>query len=231
MPCAPQVGDGAVMRPRLAVVWLVLAVVAGLATVATATLGLSRPRPIASFGSLTPPAVAPAVSSPVRASRDPSSRAVVPPVAVRPGVPMSLTIASLGVRAVIRPVAVTEGVLGVPDDPAEVGWWSGSALAGSGSGSVVLDGHVDSATLGVGALFRLAQLGPGAVVAVGTDAGSSVRYRVTARRELDKASGLPPDLFRRSGAPQLVVITCGGAFDRQMLSYRDNVVVAATPAR
>jgi hypothetical protein len=37
------------------------------------------------------------------------------------------------------------------------------------------------------------------------------------------------DVFDRSGAPRLVLITCGGQFDYTASSYSDNIVVVATP--
>lgn len=231
------------MRLRLDAVWPGLAVAAGLAAMVTAGIGLSRPAPVSSFGSLSPPesvssSAAPTSAAPTSAGRTPApvrspARIRLParpgPGPALAGTPVSLGIPALGVRADIRPVTVADGVLAVPEAPSEVGWWSGSAAAGAPAGSVVLDGHVDSATAGIGALFRLAQLAAGDAVAVGTDSGSTVIYRVTARREIDKSGGLPADLFRTDGPPQLVLITCGGAFDRRTLSYRDNVVVLAVP--
>ncbi len=47
---------------------------------------------------------------------------------------------------------------------------------------------------------------------------------------VDKAR-LPVDsLFDRRGGPRLTLVTCGGEFDQQARSYRDNVVVVAVPA-
>ena len=37
------------------------------------------------------------------------------------------------------------------------------------------------------------------------------------------------DLFARDGTPRLVLITCGGNFNRALDSYDDNVVVIAIP--
>jgi hypothetical protein len=41
---------------------------------------------------------------------------------------------------------------------------------------------------------------------------------------------LPPEVFAVGGPPRLVLITCGGAFDRRTRNYADNVVVFAEPA-
>ncbi len=121
------------------------------------------------------------------------------------------------------------GVLGVPENIAEVGWWTGSVRPGSAAGSTVIDGHVDSAVIGTGALFHLAQLQAGDPVTISDAAGVLRRYRVYRRQVLIKHGGLPADLFTTTGAPRLVMITCGGPFDRATRSYLDNVVVFAAP--
>jgi Sortase domain len=121
------------------------------------------------------------------------------------------------------------GVLGVPVDPQRLGWWADGAPVGAGTGTVAVDGHVDSAAAGPGALFHLTSLRPGAVVLVTTTSGQTYRFAVTARRSYLKTRGLPADLFRTDGPPRLVLITCGGPFDATSHSYLDNVVVFATP--
>lgn len=119
-------------------------------------------------------------------------------------------------------------MLTVPDDPGHVGWWVGSVLAGSTEGSVVLDGHVDSAVSGPGALFRLQNLAAGDLVEVDT-ATRHIFYTVIGRRVLPKSSPLTNDLFSATGPGRLVVITCGGPFDRRTRSYQDNVAIVAAP--
>ena len=94
-------------------------------------------------------------------------------------------------------------------------------------GTVVLDGHVDSARAGVGALFGLANLGPGRQVVVTTTAGPTT-YVVAARAVYAKRH-LPRQVFDQGGPPRLVLLTCGGPFNRRTHHYDDNVVVFATP--
>jgi sortase family protein len=149
--------------------------------------------------------------------------------AARPGPPIMLTIPSQQVRASVVPVINSGGTLQVPDDPALVGWWSASAPAGSSRGSVVIDGHVDSAASGPGALFRLAGLRTSDRIVLSTATGLTRTYAVTGRRVYDKAGGLPADIFDQSGTPRLVLISCGGPFDSAEGSYLDNIVVFAVP--
>ena len=60
--------------------------------------------------------------------------------------------------------------------------------------------------------------------------GGIVTYQVNERRTYDKAIGLPAAIFGTDGAPRLVLITCGGAFDKTTLSYESNIAVFASPS-
>jgi hypothetical protein len=143
--------------------------------------------------------------------------------------PVELVLPARNLRAPV--VGVTtgpKGALVVPEPSSAVGWWSPSALAGGAGGTTVLAGHVDSLAGGLGALAVLRHVAEGEeVVLLGVD-GRSVSYRVTARRQYAKAE-LPPEVFAAGGPPRLVLITCGGAFDRRTRHYADNVVVFADP--
>ncbi|WP_214369556.1 class F sortase [Pseudonocardia sp. H11422] len=148
--------------------------------------------------------------------------------AAAPAVPARLLLPDLGVNAPVESVGVgADGQLGVPVDPAVVGWWPDGAAPGSGRGTVVIDGHVNTRAGGPGALSRLHVLRPGAGATVLTDAGA-VRYVVQVVRSYPKET-LPAEVFDSAGPPRLVLITCGGAFDRHTRQYADNVVAYATP--
>ena len=128
------------------------------------------------------------------------------------------------------PVSVgPDGLLAVPANPRQLGWWSGSARPGLASGSVVIDGHVDSASLGLGALFRLREARPGDQIVLENAAGESTAYRVVARRSYPKTSLPVAQVFAATVGPRLVLLTCGGAFDQATHHYADNIVVYAVP--
>ena len=59
-------------------------------------------------------------------------------------------------------------------------------------------------------------------------ASGRLTYVVQAVRSYPKAA-LPVEVFDRSGAPRLVLITCGGSFDRRTRHYADNIVAYAVP--
>jgi hypothetical protein len=206
-------------RPR-PLVASALAAGAGLALLVTAAAGMAHnPRVLPDFG---------VTSAPNGRTLSSANRSGVgPPVVPEP--PTALAIPALRVQATVVPVDSLGEILGVPADPAQVGWWTGSALPGAASGSVVIDGHVDSATTGPGAFFQLADLHISDLLIITTTTGDRRNYAVTARRTYLKANGLPPDLFATTGPPRLVLITCGGSFDRSTGSYSHNIVVFAAP--
>jgi hypothetical protein len=131
--------------------------------------------------------------------------------------------------ATVVPVTATQGALAVPDDPSVLGWWSTGARPGSGVGSVVVDGHVDSARDGLGVFAALRALTVGQRVEVVDQAGRRWSYRVTGRRSYPKTALADSDVFDQSVSERLVLVTCGGVFDRLTRHYADNVVVYARP--
>jgi hypothetical protein len=154
----------------------------------------------------------------------------VPGAAVSSWVPVSLAVPALDIDAAVVTVSAGGGQLGVPQAIGQVGWWAQGGIPGAPTGTVVLDGHVDSAVDGLGALWPLRNARPGESITLTGAVGASTVYRVDAIRAYDKSS-LPPSLFvGPAGPPALVLITCGGPFDRASGHYEDNVVVYATPA-
>jgi hypothetical protein len=201
-----------------------------LLMVAASTLTGVHPE-LRNFGLTAPPGRV-ATSAPSRTF--PRSR--LPGAAVRasPGVvpapPVEVAIPAIAVHAAVRPVRTTHRELAVPANPDQLGWWVASARVGAHTGTTVIDGHVDSAATGPGALFRLTALTVGDRIVVTTSPAQSRTYLVTGRRIYNKAHGLPPSIFTSTGAPRLVLITCGGPFDHATSSYLDNIVIFAAAA-
>jgi len=102
------------------------------------------------------------------------------------------------------------------------------AAPGARAGSILIAGHVDSATAGAGAFFRLKDARPGAQITVRTSAGRTHTYRVVSVQNYLKRK-LPPSFYSLRGRPRLVLVTCGGPFIESEGHYRDNVVVVAVP--
>jgi len=144
--------------------------------------------------------------------------------------PTGLRIPAIGVDARIVPVGVaTGGGLGIPADPSVVGWWAGGSAPGQPAGSTILVGHIDSAVAGPGALFRLQDLRPGALVTV-IAGGHTWRYIVRALHSYLKTAFPAAAVFGQQVTPRLVIVSCGGPFDPATGHYLDNIVAYATPA-
>lgn len=173
-------------------------------------------------GAATQPSIEPG-----SASTPPAETADAP---IPAGVPIAVRLPRLGVRAPVDPVGTTDGELQVPEDGNRLGWWTGSVVAGSPSGSTVVDGHIDTPQ-GRGVFYHLKDIRADDLVVVTVAGGATVTYRVTERRTYAKAGGLPAEVFGDAHGPhRLVLITCGGTYDVAAATYDDNVVVTAVPA-
>jgi hypothetical protein len=136
-----------------------------------------------------------------------------------------------GITAAVDPVGVSpEGELGIPDDPNRLGWWEGSAAPSAGTGTVVIDGHVDSARYGEGFFVNLRRLQPGDAVLLTDAAGARTAWTVTEVGEYPAANLADTGVFDQQDSPRLALITCGGAFDRAAHTYLNNLVVYAVPS-
>lgn len=146
---------------------------------------------------------------------------------VRGAPPVSVSVGAIGVRdSPIVGVGVdAKGAFAVPG-VREVGWYEFGPRPGD-PGSSVLAAHI--AFDGVDGVFRrLASTKVGGDVVVRFVDGSSVAFVVTSVERIDKDE-LPKELFATTGPAQLVLISCGGAFNRDRQSYEDNIVVIARP--
>jgi hypothetical protein len=195
---------------------------------------LTRPEPTA--GVPVAAALAAPASTPAASSIAPD---VAPAVTARPAAPVAapavvppvrLSVPARGIDAPVDPVGVEPaGEMTLPEDVDRVGWYRFGPTPGAAEGAAVVAGHVDDAEQGLGALAPLRETEPGDEVVVEAADGSTTRWTVTSRDTIDKPGVPLGDLFARTGAPRLVLITCGGPFDAELRSYRDNVVVVAEP--
>ena len=145
--------------------------------------------------------------------------------------PVSLTIASVEVTVPIDPVGVqSDGQMEIPPLAERAGWYRFGASPGEAAGTAVVAAHVDSvASAGLGPFARLTDVQVGDAVQVTLDSGGVAQYTVTGVERTAKPAVVWADVFTRDGAPQLVLVTCGGEFSRDARSYTDNVIVTAEP--
>lgn len=145
--------------------------------------------------------------------------------------PVAVSIPSLATQARVRPIGVDgRRALAIPSDIHTVGWYKWGSTPGSAQGSVVLVGHLDSATQpGLGAFAMIRTLSRDARILVTTASGKVWRFRVVSRVEVAKDRLPVAAIFGRTGSPRLTLLTCGGSFDPAAGGYSDNVVVTAVP--
>lgn len=148
-------------------------------------------------------------------------------VAAEAAQPIGLSIDSLAIEAPILPVGVEpNGEMEIPG-AADVGWYRFGSRPGE-PGSAVLAAHVDYNGQ-IGAFYELSSGEIGDTVDITFSDGTTQSFVVTDRAQYEKSSLPFDEIFRRDGAPTLVLITCGGDFNPSLRSYQDNVVLYAEP--
>jgi sortase (surface protein transpeptidase) len=143
--------------------------------------------------------------------------------------PAELAIPAIGARSDLLELGLEpDRTIQVPEDPDLAGWYTGGPKPGE-TGPATIVGHVDSYE-GAGIFHRLGELEPGDEILVRRTDGSVVRFAVTRVEQHPKDAFPTAAVYGDADAPELRVVTCGGAFDRSARSYRDNVIVWATLA-
>lgn len=170
-----------------------------------------------------PPVPEPPVAMPVEPAPPASTTA---PVTMVAGVPVRLRIPSIGVDSELMDLGLqADGSLEVPPDGFPAGWYTGAPTPGE-LGPAIIAGHVDWDGQ-PGVFYDLRDLRPGDDIAVTREDGSTARFRVTRVEQFAKDAFPTQAVYGDLDHAGLRLITCGGAFDRAMRSYDDNLVVFA----
>lgn len=147
--------------------------------------------------------------------------------------PRRLIIGNINVDALIKPVGVLpNSVLDAPKTAWDVGWYDKSGLPGDVGTPLFLDGHVNDALNAPGVFFQLNTLKPGDPVTVERGDGQTIEYNITKvdmlpDDKVDMKALLTPSADRQ---PKLVIITCGGIYDRSAKTYTDRIILQAERA-
>ncbi|MFC4113548.1 class F sortase [Nonomuraea zeae] len=169
--------------------------------------------------------VAPAVPTEVPLNGVPLTKAAKPMKAARP---TAVYIPSIGVAAPLMELGLDErGAIQNPpfDPPNLAGWYRYGPVPGQ-RGAAVITGHLDTRT-GPAVFASLKNVKRGDQVQV-LRADRSVAVFVVDKVEHTPKSGFPAKkVYGKLAYPGLRLVTCGGAFDRQAHSYRDNTIVYA----
>jgi Sortase domain len=176
-----------------------------------------------------PPELPPA--APLPGSTVTTVRSVPAPATTR-GTPSTVTVPAINQHNVPVVAATVDGdQLSPPRDVRMAGIWTGGASLDATTGTTTLVGHVNYVHQGNGAFHDLSFVPVGSPVTTVDATGSATTWIVTAVSTTPKAAGVDPGALAGPAGPRrLVLVTCGGEYDRTLHSYRDNVYVWANPA-
>lgn len=146
-----------------------------------------------------------------------------------PITPARLRIPSIGVDATIEQVgAKDDGSMGTPQKFGDAAWYALGPKPGE-EGTAAIDGHVNNALTTPGVFEHLDQLQPGDKILV-SNTSSTLTFVVT-RTESIPADTPSDSIFTRSGASEIVLITCIGDWIPSQKSFDKRLVVFASLAR
>ena len=140
--------------------------------------------------------------------------------------PTRLQIPAIGVDSGLMELGLApDRSLQVPPSGFPAGWYTGAPTPGQ-LGPAIIAGHVDWGGE-PGVFFDLHKLTAGDAIAVRRADGSTAQFRVEHVERFAK-DAFPTELvYADLDHAGLRLITCGGDFDRQARSYKDNIVVFA----
>lgn len=220
-------------RIRVQTLWLLLLPLLLLAAGCGVQPAAAPERPVS-----TTIATRVATAAPIRSFAVPTATPVPPPTAIpMPSgpeptglgpleVPVRVRIPRIGVNAPIETVGIeADGTMGTPKDFADVGWYGYGPMPGQ-VGASVIAGHVDSVH-GPAVFWSLRDLRPGDRIEVDLLGGVTRRFVVDGSGSYQSDAAPLSAIFSWSGPPRLVVITCGGVFDRARHAYDHRLIVYA----
>ncbi|MFA6095496.1 MAG: class F sortase [Candidatus Paceibacterota bacterium] len=141
------------------------------------------------------------------------------------GLPSHLRIPAIDVDSIVEYVSLTiDGVMDIPEDPADVGWFEPGPRPG-GEGSAVIAGHYGWKD-GIPAVFdNLNKLRRGDKIYVEDDTGTVITFIVRELKVYGKDDDAS-DVFRSNdGIAHLNLITCEGVWNKALQGYSQRLVV------
>lgn len=156
---------------------------------------------------------------------------VVPLAALAPADPVDLKIESIGATSSLVPLGLNpDQTISVPpvSQPMQASWYKFGPTPGSVGPAVVL-GHINGNGK-PGIFARLHETKPGDQVKISRNDGSTAIFTITRLEQVSKDSFPTEAIYGDlpGTTSELRLITCGGTFDRNAHSYKDNIIAFAT---
>jgi LPXTG-site transpeptidase (sortase) family protein len=145
------------------------------------------------------------------------------PQAPGPFNPIEIKMPAINVDAQIEEVGIDNGVMGVPKDAWNVGWYPDISTPGDNT-NVVMAGHKDWWGIGPTVFYNLGNMQPGDKIYLIDKDGSGFTYQVT-KTWLVAGNTPANEIVSDTGHETLTLITCGGSFDGA--EYDSRVIVRA----
>jgi len=165
-------------------------------------------------------------------------------VPCQPGSPTRMSIPALNVDAPIetigldrraRPDSTGQAPLGAPKDQRKAGWYAAGPKPGSGTGTVLTNGHTYRDGSAIFQQDFTAKVALGQQIDLLIDNGSTCSYRISAVwRDVDAVTDYPllvasEHLYDQQGPERLFLETCGGPWVESADRFKDINVILATP--
>lgn len=151
--------------------------------------------------------------------------------ALAPADPVELKIETIGATSSLIPLGLNpDQTISVPpvSQPMQASWYRFGPQPGTPGPAVIL-GHVNGNGQ-PGIFARLHETKPGDQVKISRNDGSTAIFTITRLEQIAKGSFPTEAIYGDVGgnASELRLITCGGTFDGNARSYRDNIIAFAT---
>ncbi|WP_157800964.1 class F sortase [Bacillus solitudinis] len=138
--------------------------------------------------------------------------------------PILLKIPSLQIEAPIKPLGVNE-MYQVPADGQSVFWYKDGINPG-GKGSAVIAGHFDDYE-GPAVFYPLRSIQAGEMVYILDRDNHLLMFEVEEITSFPRENTSVEDIFKTSGQPYLILVTCEGFYNRTQQTHTHRLVVKA----
>ena len=166
--------------------------------------------------------------------------------ACQPGSPTRMSIPALNADAPVeaigldrraQPDSTGQAPLGSPVDQRKAGWYAAGPKPGSGTGTVLTNGHTYRDGSAIFQQDFADRVAVGQQIDLVIDNGSTCSYRIASIwRNVDAVTDYPrlvasEHLYDQEGPERLFLETCGGPWLESAGRFKDINVVLATPVR